>query len=42
VVHEARRGVLDWAGCALAASRHPTIRILLDTSPRPDPRPSPA
>lgn len=31
VVHEARRGVLDWAGCALAASRHPTIRILLDT-----------
>lgn len=31
VVHEARRGVLDWIGCALAASRHPTIRILLDT-----------
>jgi 2-methylcitrate dehydratase PrpD len=30
-VHEARRGVLDWIGCALAASRHPTIRILLDT-----------
>lgn len=31
VVHEARRGVLDWIGCALAASQHPTIRILLDT-----------
>ncbi|MGG5818569.1 MmgE/PrpD family protein [Falsiroseomonas sp. HW251] len=31
VVHEARRGVLDWVGCALAASRHPTMRILLDT-----------
>jgi 2-methylcitrate dehydratase PrpD len=31
VVHEARRGVLDWIGCALAASRHPTIGILLDT-----------
>jgi 2-methylcitrate dehydratase PrpD len=26
----ARRGVLDWIGCALAASRHPTIDILLD------------
>jgi len=24
-VHAARRGVLDWLGCALAASRHPTI-----------------
>lgn len=31
VVHEARRGVLDMLGCALAASRHPTIGILLDT-----------
>jgi 2-methylcitrate dehydratase PrpD len=31
VVHEARRGVLDWIGCALAASRHPAIEILLDT-----------
>ncbi|WP_431285506.1 MmgE/PrpD family protein [Humitalea sp. 24SJ18S-53] len=31
VVHEARRGVLDWIGCALAASCHDTIRILLDT-----------
>ena len=31
VVHEARRGVLDWIGCALAASRHPTIAILRET-----------
>jgi 2-methylcitrate dehydratase PrpD len=31
LVHEARRGVLDWIGCALAGSRHPTIGILLDT-----------
>ncbi|WP_237213662.1 MmgE/PrpD family protein [Falsiroseomonas oryziterrae] len=31
VVHEARRGVLDWIGCALAAAHHPTIAILLDT-----------
>jgi 2-methylcitrate dehydratase PrpD len=28
--HAARRGVLDWIGCALAASRHPTIDILLE------------
>jgi 2-methylcitrate dehydratase PrpD len=28
-VHEARRGVLDWIGCALAGSRHPTIGTLL-------------
>ncbi len=28
-VHEARRGVLDWIGCALAGSRHPTIGKLL-------------
>jgi 2-methylcitrate dehydratase PrpD len=28
--HAARRGVLDWIGCALAASRHPEIDILLD------------
>ena len=26
---EARRGVLDWIGCALAGSRHPTIGKLL-------------
>jgi 2-methylcitrate dehydratase PrpD len=24
-VHEAKRGVLDWIGCAIAGSRHPTI-----------------
>ena len=29
-IHEARRGVLDWLGCALAGSRHPTIDKLLD------------
>ncbi len=23
--HQARRGVIDWAGCALAGARHPTI-----------------
>ena len=28
-VHEARRGVLDWIGCALAGCRHPTIDKLL-------------
>lgn len=28
-VHQARRGVLDWIGCALAGSRHKTIEILL-------------
>ena len=28
--HAARRGVLDWIGCALAASRHPEIDIMLD------------
>jgi 2-methylcitrate dehydratase PrpD len=27
--HEARRGVLDWIGCALAGSRHRTIATLL-------------
>jgi 2-methylcitrate dehydratase PrpD len=30
VVHEARRGVLDWIGCALAGSGHRTIDILLN------------
>ncbi|HEY8368579.1 MAG TPA: MmgE/PrpD family protein [Thermodesulfobacteriota bacterium] len=29
VVHETRRGVLDWLGCALAGSTHPTITKLL-------------
>jgi 2-methylcitrate dehydratase PrpD len=28
-VHEARRGVLDWIGCALAGSQHPTVGKLL-------------
>src|SRR3984893_2872233 len=28
-VNEARRGVLDWIGCALAGSAHPTIAKLL-------------
>src|SRR5918992_4801601 len=28
-VHQGRRGVLDWLGCALAASRHPTVATLL-------------
>jgi 2-methylcitrate dehydratase PrpD len=28
-VNEARRGVLDWIGCALAGSTHPTIAKLL-------------
>lgn len=27
----ARRGVLDWLGCALAGARHPTIDILVET-----------
>jgi 2-methylcitrate dehydratase PrpD len=29
-VHQARRGVLDWIGCALAGSGHKTITTLLD------------
>jgi 2-methylcitrate dehydratase PrpD len=29
VVHEARRGVMDWLGCAIAGSRHSTIGHLL-------------
>src|SRR5256884_9690103 len=28
--HEARRGVLDWLGCALAGSGHKTITTLLE------------
>jgi len=28
-VHEARRGLIDWIGCALAGSTHPTIDKLL-------------
>ena len=30
-VHEARRAVLDWVGCALAGSTHPTVNILIST-----------
>jgi 2-methylcitrate dehydratase PrpD len=30
-VHEAKRAVLDWVGCALAGSTHPTVGILLST-----------
>jgi 2-methylcitrate dehydratase PrpD len=29
VVHEARRGVMDWLGCAIAGSRHATMKSLL-------------
>jgi 2-methylcitrate dehydratase PrpD len=28
-VHQGRRGVMDWIGCALAGSQHPTITRLL-------------
>ena len=30
-VREARRAVLDWVGCALAGSAHPTVDVLLAT-----------
>jgi 2-methylcitrate dehydratase PrpD len=30
-VHEAKRAVLDWIGCALAGSTHPTVDRLLTT-----------
>jgi 2-methylcitrate dehydratase PrpD len=30
-VHEAKRAVLDWIGCALAGSNHPTVNVLLAT-----------
>lgn len=30
-VHEAKRAVLDWTGCALAGSTHPTVGVLLTT-----------
>src|SRR6185295_14963312 len=30
-VHEAKRAVLDWIGCALAGSAHPTVNVLLAT-----------
>lgn len=39
VVHAARRGVLDWIGCALAGCRHPTLdklnQVLSQTSGKP-------
>jgi 2-methylcitrate dehydratase PrpD len=39
VVHAARRGVLDWIGCALAGCRHPTLdklnRVLSETGGKP-------
>jgi len=31
VVHAGRRGILDWLGCAIAGSRHPTTTKLFDT-----------
>jgi 2-methylcitrate dehydratase PrpD len=30
-VHQARRAVLDWLGCAIAGSTHPTVDVLLAT-----------
>ena len=30
-LHQARRAVLDWVGCALAGSTHPTVGLLLAT-----------
>ena len=30
-IHEAKRAVLDWVGCALAGSQHPTPQILIST-----------
>lgn len=30
-IHEAKRAVLDWTGCALAGSTHPTVKVLLAT-----------
>ncbi|MDZ4756501.1 MAG: MmgE/PrpD family protein [Phycisphaerae bacterium] len=39
VVHAARRGVLDWIGCALAGARHPTLdklnTVLSQTTGKP-------
>lgn len=29
-IQEGKRGVLDWLGCALAGSRHPTLDLLLE------------
>jgi 2-methylcitrate dehydratase PrpD len=33
-VHEAKRAVLDWIGCALAGSQHATVGVLLTTFER--------
>ncbi|MFM1815506.1 MAG: hypothetical protein RLZ98_2201 [Pseudomonadota bacterium] len=30
VIHEAKRGLLDWLGCAMAGSGHPTVAIQLE------------
>ena len=30
-VHEAKRAVLDWTGCALAGSTHPTVGVVMTT-----------
>lgn len=38
-VHEARRGVLDWIGCALAGSRHRTVETLLPVLRTMNPQP---
>lgn len=39
VLHAARRGVLDWVGCALAGARHPTLdklnAVLSQTTGKP-------
>ena len=35
----ARRGILDWLGCALAASRHPTMDILVAVLEESNPLP---
>jgi 2-methylcitrate dehydratase PrpD len=29
-IHSAKRGVLDWLGCALAASHHPSVKPLIE------------
>ena len=31
VIHAAKRGLLDWIGCALAASKHKTLDLLIET-----------
>ena len=41
-VHAARRGVLDWMGCALAGSGHPTIATLISVLDEAGGRPAAA